>query len=158
MSEWLKSSNIAKVVTDHWAKDLEASVRAYSDEFKLGPWKFAELKAPIVRDVLFRGEPAEIDLLEHVSRQAVAVELLQAAADRLRSSMIAVPDLGAAAVARRDNERNHNLHESLAVVAVAVLALAFSRRIAFEIGAGEVVKQHVEARIEQGFPAFLEGG
>lgn len=78
MSEWLKSSNIAKVVTDHWVKDLEASVRAYSDEFKLGPWKFAELKAPIVRDVLFRGEPAEIDLLAAMSEVGpLAVELLQ---------------------------------------------------------------------------------
>ena len=44
------------------------------------------------------------------------------------------------------------------VAAVAVLALALSGRIAFEIGAGQVVKQHIEARIEQGFPALLKVG
>ena len=90
MSEWLRSSNIAKVVTDHWVKDLEASVQAYSDEFKLGPWKFAELKAPIVRDVLFRGEPAEIDLLAAMSEVGpLAVELLQ-----VRGGSASVPRVG----------------------------------------------------------------
>jgi hypothetical protein len=59
-AEWLGSSTIAKVVTDHWVKDLDSAVARFAGEFGIGPWKRAELKAPLVRDVVFRGEPADI--------------------------------------------------------------------------------------------------
>ena len=54
--EWLGSSTIAKVVTDHWVKDLHSTVARFSAEYGLGPWRIAELEAPLVRDVEFRGE------------------------------------------------------------------------------------------------------
>ena len=48
---------------------------------------------------------------------------------------------------RRDDQRDHHLHAVGPLVpAVAETALAFERRIALEI---QVVKQHVEARVEQ---------
>ena len=48
----------------------------------------------------------------------------------------------------RHNEGDHNLHAVRAFVpAVAMLSLALGRRIAFEIRAGQIVEQHIEARI-----------
>ncbi|HEY1366706.1 MAG TPA: hypothetical protein VGF23_06325 [Gaiellaceae bacterium] len=76
--EWLASSRIAKVVTDHWVKDLEATVKDYSDKYGLGPWKVAELKAPLVKDVQFRGEPGHIEFLAAMTEVGpLAVEVLQ---------------------------------------------------------------------------------
>jgi hypothetical protein len=59
-AEWLGSSTIAKIVTDHWVKDIDRAVARFANEFGIRPWKRAELKAPLVRDVVFRGEPADI--------------------------------------------------------------------------------------------------
>jgi len=57
---------------------------------------------------------------------------------------------------RRHDERDHHLHAVRSFVpAVAILSLALTGRIAFEIGAGQVIEQYIEARIEQGFPALL---
>ena len=54
---------------------------------------------------------------------------------------------------RRDDQRDHHLHAVGPLVpAAAETALAFERRIALEIGRGQVVKQHVEARVEQRRP------
>jgi hypothetical protein len=44
------------------------------------------------------------------------------------------------------------------VTTVAVLAFAVLRRLAFEIGAGQIVEQHIEADIEQHPPALLQRG
>jgi hypothetical protein len=78
MNEWLKSSTIAKVVTDHWVKDLHATMERFSNDYGLGPWKITELKAPLVREVEFRGEPAEIDWLAAMTEVGpLAIELLQ---------------------------------------------------------------------------------
>ena len=75
---WLGSSDIAKVVTDHWVKDLHLTVRDYSATYGLGPWKLAELKAPLVRDVEFRGRPAHIEFLAAMTEVGpLAVEVLQ---------------------------------------------------------------------------------
>jgi hypothetical protein len=77
-AEWLGSSRIAKVVTDHWVKDLYATVDRYSADYALGPWKIAELKAPLVRDVEFRGEPGHIEWLAAMTEVGpLAVEVLQ---------------------------------------------------------------------------------
>ncbi len=60
---------------------------------------------------------------------------------------------------RRHNQRNHHLNAvGPLVAAIAILSLSFVRRIAFEISAGQIIEQHIEARIEQGFPAFREVG
>jgi hypothetical protein len=42
------------------------------------------------------------------------------------------------------------------IPAVPMAALAVFRRIALEIGAGQVIQQDLEARTEQAFPARLE--
>jgi hypothetical protein len=78
-TEWLGSSRIAKLVTDHWVKDLHATVKRYSDAYGLGPWKIAELKAPLVGDVAFRGEPGHhIEWLAAMTEVGpLAVEVLQ---------------------------------------------------------------------------------
>jgi hypothetical protein len=76
--EWLGSSKIAKVVTDHWVKNLHATVDRFSADYGLGPWKIAELKAPLVREVEFRGEPADIYWLAAMAEVGpLAVEVLE---------------------------------------------------------------------------------
>ena len=56
---------------------------------------------------------------------------------------------------RGDDQRDHHLHAVRALVpAVAELALARKRRVAFEITGCQIVKQDVEAGVEQRFPAF----
>jgi hypothetical protein len=78
VSDWLKSSNIAKVVTDHWVKDLYATMERFSKDYGLGPWKIAELKAPLVHDVTFRGVPAEIEWLAAMTEVGpLAIEILE---------------------------------------------------------------------------------
>ncbi len=60
---------------------------------------------------------------------------------------------------RRDDQRNDHLHAIGPLVpAVAVPALVAFRkgRIALEIGAGQIVEQHVELRVEQIFPALRQ--
>jgi hypothetical protein len=77
-TDWLGSSRIAKVVTDHWVKDLHSTVAAYSADYGLGPWKVAELKAPLVHEVQFRGEPAHIEWLAAMAEVGpLAIEVLQ---------------------------------------------------------------------------------
>jgi hypothetical protein len=76
--EWLVGRDSWSMDIDVWVKDLPSSVASFTQRFGLGPWKYTELKAPIVQDVLFRGEPAEIDMLAAVSEVGpVAIELLQ---------------------------------------------------------------------------------
>ena len=56
---------------------------------------------------------------------------------------------------RRHDQGNHHLHAVRALVAaVSEPTLVRKRRIALEIGGGQIVKQHVEARVEQRLPAF----
>jgi hypothetical protein len=77
-TEWLGSSSIAKVVTDHWVKDLHATVRRFSADYNLGPWKISELRAPLVRDVEFRGAPGHIEWLAAMTEVGpLAVEVLE---------------------------------------------------------------------------------
>ena len=57
---------------------------------------------------------------------------------------------------RRNDQRNDHLHAVAALVAaVAVTTLVFiiARWIGFEIGAGQVIKQHLEGGGEQILPA-----
>ena len=78
MADWLKSSTISKIVTDHWVKDLEATVARLSSEHELGRWKIAELRAPLVHDVTFRGRPAHIEWLAAMAEIGpLAIEVLQ---------------------------------------------------------------------------------
>lgn len=58
---------------------------------------------------------------------------------------------------RRDDQRDHHLDTIRALIAaVAEPALALGRRIDLEVGAGEIVQQHVETDPEQALPARLE--
>ena len=55
---------------------------------------------------------------------------------------------------RGHDQRDHHLHAVRALVAaVAELALG-ERRVALEIGGGQIVKQDIEARLEQRLPAL----
>ena len=78
MNDWLRSTNIAKIVTDHWVKDLHATAERFSRDYGLGPWKISELKPPLTHGVKFRGDPVEIDILAAMTEVGpLAVELLQ---------------------------------------------------------------------------------
>src|SRR5450631_4843842 len=58
---------------------------------------------------------------------------------------------------RRDNQRDHDLHAiGTLVAAVAKLPLAIARRIAFEIGTGQIIQQHLEIGLKQIFPALAQ--
>ncbi len=79
MNDWLRTTTpIAKIVTDHWVKDLDSAIDRYTRDYKLGPFKIAELKAPLVRDVEFRGRPADIHWRAAMAEVGpLAVELLE---------------------------------------------------------------------------------
>jgi hypothetical protein len=78
MEGWFKTTEISKFVVDVWVKDLHATAASYSERFGLGPWKFSELKAPILSDARFRGEPVEVDILAAMNEIGpLAIELLQ---------------------------------------------------------------------------------
>src|SRR4051794_13521570 len=78
MTEWLKSTPIAKLVTDHWVKDLESTAERMSREYGLGPWKVTELKAPVLTEAEFRGTPVDVDMLAAMCEVGpVAIELLE---------------------------------------------------------------------------------
>jgi hypothetical protein len=56
---------------------------------------------------------------------------------------------------RRDDQCDHDLHAiGTLVAAVTELPLAIARRIAFEIGAGQIIQEHVEIGLKQVFPAL----
>lgn len=78
MEGWFTNTEISKFVIDVWVKDLHATAAAYSERFNLGPWRYSELKAPILSDARFRGEPVEVDILAAMSEIGpLAIELLQ---------------------------------------------------------------------------------
>ena len=78
MEGWFKTTSISKFVIDVWVKDLHATAASYAERFGLGPWKYSELKAPILSDARFRGEPVEVDILAAMSEIGpLAIELLQ---------------------------------------------------------------------------------
>ena len=78
MTDWLGTTPIAKIVTDHWVKDLDSAIERYSRDYGLGPWKVADLKAPLVHDVEFRGQPADIHWLAAMAEVGpLAIELLE---------------------------------------------------------------------------------
>ena len=58
---------------------------------------------------------------------------------------------------RRHHQADHHLHAVRALVAaVAKLPQTLQRRVALEVGAGQVVQQHVEAGVEQRLPALAQ--
>lgn len=58
---------------------------------------------------------------------------------------------------RRHHQADHHLHAVRALVAaVAELPQTLERRVALEVGARQVVQQHVEARLEQRLPALAQ--
>ena len=64
-----------------------------------------------------------------------------------------------AAVLGRDDQGDNDLHTIFAfVTAIAVAALVVSvlRRGRLEIGAGEIIEQHIEPRAEQILPALAQ--
>jgi hypothetical protein len=76
--QWLVARDSWSMDIDVWVKDLPATAAAFTERFKLGPWKYSELKAPVVQDIRFRGEPADIDMLAAVCEVGpIAIELLQ---------------------------------------------------------------------------------
>jgi hypothetical protein len=76
--QWLLPRGAWSMDIDVWVKDLRATAARLTDRYGLTSWKHTELKAPIVSDLLFRGEPAEIDMLAAVCEVGpVAIELLQ---------------------------------------------------------------------------------
>ena len=78
MSAWLSQTPIAKIVTDHWVKDLHKTAAQLSSRYQLGPWKIAELKPPLLTEAEFRGMPVEVDILAAMCESGpLAIELLQ---------------------------------------------------------------------------------
>jgi hypothetical protein len=76
--EWLVARDSWRIDFDVWVKDITAAIPVYTERFGLGPWKYTELKAPIVRDARFRGEPVEVDMLAAISEFGpMGIELLQ---------------------------------------------------------------------------------
>jgi glyoxalase/bleomycin resistance protein/dioxygenase superfamily protein len=76
--QWLVARESWSMDIDVWVKDLHATAASFTERFGLGPWKYSELKAPVVQDVLFRGDPADLDMLAAVCEVGpVAIELLQ---------------------------------------------------------------------------------
>ena len=58
---------------------------------------------------------------------------------------------------RGHDQRDHHLHAVRALVAaVAELALARKRRVAFKIGGSQVIEQNIETGLEQRLPAFAQ--
>jgi hypothetical protein len=78
VSDWLGTTPIGKIVTDHWVKDLDSAIERYARDYNLGPFKLAELKAPLVYDVQFRGRPADIHWRAAMAEVGpLAIELLE---------------------------------------------------------------------------------
>jgi Glyoxalase/Bleomycin resistance protein/Dioxygenase superfamily len=78
VNNWLGTTPIAKIVTDHWVKDLDSAIDRYTSDYKLGPFKIADLKAPLVHDVEFRGRPADIHWRAAMAEVGpLAIELLE---------------------------------------------------------------------------------
>jgi hypothetical protein len=82
VTDWLEEEWLAprawRIDVDIWVKDLEATAVAFSKRFGLGPWKYTELKAPVVREARFRGRPADIDMLAAISEIGpLGVELIE---------------------------------------------------------------------------------
>ena len=88
------------------------------------------------------------------------LDLLQKAAQRRLVGGVSRQDLiGERKAFRRHDQRNHHLHAVAALVAaVAVAALVgfVVRRRRLEIGAGQVVQQHIEPRPKQILPALAQ--
>ena len=57
MSEELKFHQVAYVV-----KDLDSSVRHWADNLGIGPWTVYTLKAPGLRDCIYKGEKTQFSL------------------------------------------------------------------------------------------------
>lgn len=59
-------------------RDLDAAVRAYWDLFAIGPWTAYTLAPPRLRDMTYRGEPAEFSLRHAIAWSGdVQLELVQ---------------------------------------------------------------------------------
>ena len=76
--EWLVAKDSWRIDIDVWVKDLAAAIPFYTERFGLGPWKYTELKAPVLRDARFKGEPVDVDLLAAISEVGpLGIELLE---------------------------------------------------------------------------------
>lgn len=59
-------------------RDLEASVRAYWDLLRIGPWKAYELTEDVLKDMTYHGEPARFSLRHALAwKDGVQLELVQ---------------------------------------------------------------------------------
>ena len=89
-----------------------------------------------------------------------AFDLLQEGAQRRLVGGVARQDLvGQRKALRRHDQRDDHLHAVaalVAAVAVAALVLLIGRRIAFEVGARQIVEQHIELGAEQILPALAQ--
>jgi len=78
IEEWLVAKDSWRIDIDVWVKDLGTTAAAFAERYRMGPWKYTELKAPVVQDARFRGEPAEIDMLAAICELGpLGIELLQ---------------------------------------------------------------------------------
>lgn len=76
MSEWLRPTQIAKIVFDVFVKDVPEEIERYSKSYGLGSWKVSELT---VEDAEFRGQPVELSFLAAMlDLGPLNIELLQA--------------------------------------------------------------------------------
>ncbi len=90
----------------------------------------------------------------------LGLDLLQKAAQGCLVAGIARHDfIGKGKTFRCDHQRDDHLHTvGPLVAAIAVLALVVFGKgwIALEVSAREIIKQHLEARIKEIFPALLQ--
>jgi hypothetical protein len=92
--QWLVARDW-RIDIDVWVKDIATAAAAFSERFGLGPWKYSRLRAPLVRDVCFRGEPAVIDLVAAISDIGpLGIELLEVrgGSDAVRAWAAEMPD------------------------------------------------------------------
>jgi hypothetical protein len=76
VNQWLKPTQIAKIVFDVFVSDVHEAIERYSKSYGLGAWKVSELT---VKDAEFRGEPVELRLLAAMlDLGPLNIELLQA--------------------------------------------------------------------------------
>ena len=76
--EWFGAMNPWRMSIDVWVKDLRASATSFAERFGFGPWKYTELKAPLLFDARFRGEPANVDMAAAMSSIGpLNIELLE---------------------------------------------------------------------------------
>ena len=110
-------------------------------------------------EVLFGGDTA----IHHPDALGLAILLLDGLKKRRQSGFVAGVSrhhlVGQRKTFRRDNQCDDHLHAIRALVTAITelpLVLLRKRRLALEIGAGQVVEQNIELRVEQILPPPLE--